>query len=519
MKDWTIMVYLAGDNNLSEEMVTALTGMQKAMSIKGSDEKINLVAVYDSGYPTALMKHYKFTNETSNACLKDCEIEYIHPQRGRRGTEDLQETAYIIDFVRWSAENFKAKNYALILSGHSDGIIGRTMFQDSNPSTALHLKKLKYILRRAQSHLSNAEKFALVGFDSCLMNMVEVGHELRTVTDVMVASEGNVPTSGWSYYHIVDALVNKIQTIGIEAPQDVLTAQTFAKLIVDKFIDYSENYNVGGRSVNISACDLTQAANLRKAINKLAETFNLILAASIEPKTDADKEDCAVNALIIEKLKSLIQSSHYYSQTFLYEQALDLSDFVKTIASNCDLAEKELQLFCGEHPKTKASDQLSVKLSEIKNKCAAVDGAVGDYVMANGASGADYQFSSGVSVFFPWSLLAFYMIYNRYQNLSFSRNAAWFEFIERFTKLTYRATGEPLYREDFDYLEWRKNVVEIGKDVSAKDVSAKDVSAKDVSAKAESDDFYRFFKRYRNHPINHQIVRKEIKTPYKELFK
>lgn len=399
-KEWTIMVYLAGDNNLSEEMITALTGMKLAMSIPESDQKINLVAVYDSGYPTALMKHYKFTNDNSRSSLKNCETKYIHPQVGRRGTEERQETAYIIDFVRWSAENFPAQNYALILSGHSDGIIGRTMFQDSNPSTALHLKKLRYILSRAQRHLRNAEKFALIGFDSCLMNMAEVGYELRTVTDVLVASEGNVPTSGWSYFDIVDALVNRIQAKDSGKPEDVLTTQTFAKLIVDKFINFSENYNIGGRSVNISACDLNQSENLREAVNQLAVEFNEILSAPIKPQNDAEKEECNINALMIEKLKNLIQTSHYYSQTFLYEQAVDLSDFVKALSSNCDLAEKEIELFCGEKIKTETFNKLSDRLTKIKAKCGNVNAEVDKYVLASGSSGSEYQFSSEYRYFF-----------------------------------------------------------------------------------------------------------------------
>jgi len=41
------MVYMAGDNNLSEDMVTGLRGM---MSVAGKGN-FNLVACYDSGYP------------------------------------------------------------------------------------------------------------------------------------------------------------------------------------------------------------------------------------------------------------------------------------------------------------------------------------------------------------------------------------------------------------------------------------------------------------------------------------
>ncbi len=40
-KEWTIMVYMAGDNNLSEDMITGLKGM---MNI-GNEANINLVAL------------------------------------------------------------------------------------------------------------------------------------------------------------------------------------------------------------------------------------------------------------------------------------------------------------------------------------------------------------------------------------------------------------------------------------------------------------------------------------------
>ncbi len=70
-KKWTIMVYLAGDNNLSENMISSLVGMRNAMKTKGSDEQINLVAIYDSGYPTVRIQTYHFTNKNSSSQLVD----------------------------------------------------------------------------------------------------------------------------------------------------------------------------------------------------------------------------------------------------------------------------------------------------------------------------------------------------------------------------------------------------------------------------------------------------------------
>ncbi len=132
-KDWTIMVYMAGDNNLSEDMATQLVGIKNAMAASNSDERLNVVAVYDSVYPSVWTTHYSFTEANSNKPLEYCAVNYVHPQERFRYRTHPTEKAYIIDFVRWAAENWPAKKYALILSGHSDGVIGRTIFRDSNP--------------------------------------------------------------------------------------------------------------------------------------------------------------------------------------------------------------------------------------------------------------------------------------------------------------------------------------------------------------------------------------------------
>lgn len=504
-KKWTIMVYLAGDNNLSEEMITALAGMKNAMKIANSDEHINVVAVYDSGYPTVRTTHYKFTRKNSSKPLEESIIKYKHPQKKFRNPQKPEETAYIIDFVKWASSKWKADNYALILSGHSDGIIGRTMLRDYNPSTALNLSSLEYILRKSQKHLGKNKKFSLLGFDSCLMNMAEVGYELDDIADVMAASQGNVPTSGWAYKEIFETVIEEINTNGS------LSGKKFAALIVDKFIDYSKDYNIGGRSVNISACSLSKAESLATSVNDLAETFNKILNASIEFTNEAEKAVAQENALLIERLKNLIHKSHYYSQTFMYEQAVDILDFVNTLSSNCELLKKEIELLSGQKPETDIVISLNKKLDNIKAKCSNVNDSVNQYIFAHGACGAEYQFSSGVSIFFPWTLLALYMVYGRYKKLKFSNHSAWFDFIEKYAEMTYRAANEPKYQKNMDYLQWRNDVTDLQhKDVSAKDVSAKDVSAKDVSAKADSDDFYRFFKRFRNHPIYHEVVVKKI---------
>ena len=538
--NWTIMVYMAGDNNLSEEMITALTGIRNAMKITRADERINIVAVYDSAYPTVPTKHYHFTRKNSNKPLEKCEVKYKHPQIKRRnrtrdgGSDDPPEINYIIDFVRWGVENWKAKNYALILTGHSDGIIGKTIFRDSNPDKALNLKFLGNILKKSKRKLGKNKKFALIGFDSCLMNMAEVGYELRSIADVLVASEGDVPISGWSYNEILSEAINQINN------DTDFSGKKFGKIFVDKFIDFSQNYNVGGRSVSISACDLNEIENLRTSINGLAKQFNTMLNASL----DKDKSKITDADIILQKkLKNLIHNSHYYSQTVMFEQSVDVLDFVQTLSADCKSALKELDFYSGEKPKDTAFRGFIGNVEKIIKACSEISESVDKYVLAYGNSGAAYQFSSGVSLFFPWTLISLYVVYSRYGKLDFSDyyKGEWFKFIENFNLLTYRGIGEPLSKEGMDYLKWWKdNYLEWwkevnknvggknvggknvggknvggknvgGKNVGGKNVGGKNVGARNIESRTERDGFYQLFERFRNHPIEHNVVYKKIK--------
>jgi hypothetical protein len=522
-KDWTIMVYLAGDNNLSEDMISALNGIRNAMDSPDSDDKINIVAVYDSGYPTVTTTHYKFSQESSTKPLDASKIKYVHPRREFQDRADPPEKNYIIDFVRWAVTNFEAENYALILSGHSDGIIGRTLFKDENPSEHLNLDLLTYILDRCKTRHMNGKKFALLGFDSCLMNMAEVGYQLRAYTDIIVASQGNVPTSGWSYEKIFKAVNTEIQKAG------TLAAEKFATTIVREFYAYSNDYNIGGRSINISACDMSKIEDLSSAINELAKSFNGIIEAPITYTNDQEKETARMNALLKEKIKHLIHNSHYYSQTFMYEQAVDVADFSDAVIAQCKLVEKELELLCGTQPDTQAAVLLKEKLTEIKRLCKKISEAVDKYIFAQGVCGSEFQFSNGVSIFFPWTALSFFMVYDTYKKLYFSKDESeWVKFIGNYIEMTYRSKDAQPFDENKDYLEWRLFIEYVQhrdvsfkdvsfkdvsfKDVSFKDVSFKDVSFKDVSFKdliATGDvlGFYNFFRRFRNHPIDHNVCR------------
>ena len=101
MKDWTIMVYMAGDNNLSEDMVTGLLSMQRGFKNKD----IALLVFYDAEEPTDQTFYLDFTNN------KEYFNRYSQYEK-EPNTEELrgeQRTSYysICNFVQWCRERMR----------------------------------------------------------------------------------------------------------------------------------------------------------------------------------------------------------------------------------------------------------------------------------------------------------------------------------------------------------------------------------------------------------------------------
>ena len=272
-KKWTVMVYLAGDNNLTEDMVNSLNGLRQAMQKPGSGNQINVVAVYDSGYPTVDITHYDFkysatpSNLQSNSVVVPPPSSRLKPPPGPKPPRirNPNDIAYIIDFVKWAAKNYPADRYAMIMAGHSDAILGKTMFRDENPETKLNLRYLARILRDSAKYLKR-KKFDVLGFDSCLMGMLEVGCQLTDITDFLVASQGLAPTAGWAYDQALKSLVDA---------KGLLSPDLFAQSIVSNQIAASRDFRISGRFMSLSSVELAggKAFQLRRSLNNLAKTF------------------------------------------------------------------------------------------------------------------------------------------------------------------------------------------------------------------------------------------------------
>jgi hypothetical protein len=180
---------------------------------------------------------------------------------------NMADPQTLVDFAVWSMENYPADHYALILWNHGGGwraeddVRTPTMkdicWDDTTGGDdALMMKEVKDALADITSQQTALD---LIGFDACLMGMVEVAYEIRNYGRVMVASAETEPGDGWPYNTILTDLV----------ANPSMNAEDFGNTIVTR---YGESY-ASWYGTTQSAIDLSQMDAFSDTLNSLADVM------------------------------------------------------------------------------------------------------------------------------------------------------------------------------------------------------------------------------------------------------
>ncbi|HWZ44505.1 MAG TPA: clostripain-related cysteine peptidase [Candidatus Saccharimonadales bacterium] len=109
-KPWTVMVYLAADNNLSNFGVDSLRQMKAV-----TNRSINVVAEFDTG-PMNRNKRYAFEGDGSPyGPLDENLVESLQPK-------DPTDPNNLAAFIKWGASEYPAEHYFVVIWGHGAGV-------------------------------------------------------------------------------------------------------------------------------------------------------------------------------------------------------------------------------------------------------------------------------------------------------------------------------------------------------------------------------------------------------------
>jgi hypothetical protein len=407
-KPWTVLVWIAGDNNLASYGVTDMKEMKKI----GSTPDLNIVTQYDRSGSKGTERYFLRKGTSLGA-------DVVPPSLGETNTGDPQVA---IDFFTWGIKNYPSDRLMIVIWNHGSGLdetdlykrarrlklrvyrgdengdlprgrlrqIASSHFRRALFSTSvdrairtrgiayddtnrdfLDNVELKRVLQKAAK--AHGRPIDVFGMDACLMNMIEVTYQLRGLVSNIVASQELEPGDGWPYDKVLGDLATKPAASGADVAKKI-TAR------------YLASYTASD-AVTSGAVDVTRVEAAAKAVDTLASACIAVMGD--------DGEYAAFS-------KALTSSQRFDTKDFV-----DLGDFAAQIATR--------------------SGNTAVKQA-CKGVLAALTGGASPLVLAEGHKGAGLSRATGTSIYFPTAGDA----QVTYANLDFAKATRWGKLIARF---------------------------------------------------------------------------------------
>jgi hypothetical protein len=309
--EWTFMVYMAGNNSLSDAAGRDLDELRAVPSHHG----VRVMAFVRRHDAQGRAQHLEIGTDGSPDVVEQLSspVDSGNPQT-------------VVDFVRWATGRAPARRYALVIWNHGSGWTpddldrlhtqvrgrparhdaehghvrrlprpggpdgeptfseltrlaetpevrkaifstsltrmlempgaqARAVAGDDGTMHAMDTVELARVVRRIHTDLGRP--LDLLGMDACLMSNLEVGYQLRDHVNVVVGSEEAEPNEGWPYTRLITAL----------AGDPGMDARELGRIAVEEYI---RSYRDMGTTVTQCALDVTRIEEFMREFETLA---------------------------------------------------------------------------------------------------------------------------------------------------------------------------------------------------------------------------------------------------------
>jgi hypothetical protein len=378
--EWTIMVFMNGKNNLEVDAIDNFY----SMAAVDSTAQVNVVV--ELGRPE---KHYTDSDDGWSGVRRFLIKKGSRPRvsdslsnlQDEGKNTDMGRPEPLKDFLSWAMSKFPANHYMLIIWNHGQGwrfqlaqdreIRGiaasrapvaatalatlktsansvpplngfRSVSLDEDTGNILYNNDIQQVLDSSFT----IHKLDLLGFDACLMAMIETGFAFRNSVGLMVGSEELEPAEGWQYAAWLKALTDNPS----------IDASNLAKAIVESYRDRYGNT----RLTTLSSLDLGLIDRLAVSVSALSSKMNSALTTE---------------RAAIQKSRSKITT---YGQSASLKTSIDLEYFLDKYRSETN------------NPDIRSAIDATLKI-------------ISDLVLVNYASTRDLPMygSRGIAIYFP----------------------------------------------------------------------------------------------------------------------
>jgi Clostripain family len=254
---WTVLVYMAADNNLEKFGLLDLTEMAGV----GSSTGLNIIAQADRsvGYTSDGVLNLPDWATTKRLQISKGSFTQISDL----GVTDMADPAVLSDFIKWGVKAYPASHYMLVLWDHGGGWTGFGLDEDpSAGATQSDWMTLSKITTGVSGGLQAAglAKFDVIGFDACMMATLEVAESMKPYGNYLLGSEETEPGHGWDY--------------GALAGAASLDAVSLSKKIIDGYQGQANSADwKDGASITLSLIDLAKLGPIETALTALSGQY------------------------------------------------------------------------------------------------------------------------------------------------------------------------------------------------------------------------------------------------------
>jgi len=246
---WTFSVYMDGDNTLNDNMEPDLEEMREAGS--------------GGGLHIPVLKDGDGSKDSSIVYVRDG-YDVILPtyvvNRSWSKEINMGDPETLAEWLRWCYLNFDTGGrMALDLWDHGKGVWG-CCWDSQSGDDLLTLEDIRSGIEESWIE-DNLGVIELLGSDSCLMQVVELSHEVSHLARYFIASQEDEPKDGWDYGPFLKALSGNLSWTG----------QELGMAMVDSYI---EEYGADGDET-LSVISLEDIPSLSEALKNLSLEFSL----------------------------------------------------------------------------------------------------------------------------------------------------------------------------------------------------------------------------------------------------
>lgn len=377
--DWTIMIYMNGDNDLEKFAFEDLRELEAV----GSTDNVNVIVQLDQYYVLGTQR-FRIEKKPNPRIVEDM------PE------QDMGDYNTLIDFLDWGVKKYPADHYAVIVWNHGSGWkkeedesqIFKGVSYDESSGHRISTDQISFVFDKFSKDIG--KPLDILAFDACLMAMMEIADGLASSVNIMVSSEEVIPGLGFPY----DKVLEKFYAGAGKEPKNLATT------IVEQYAASYMGGSQGTTHFTLSAIDLTKFQMLKDKFNDWVRTIQGGAGLEHSDFMSAAKETLA----------------------FEDSDFRDLGNYVSTILDK-RLSKDQMQM--SDAKKSKGGfygDSFSL-LNAI------------DSVMIRNLTSKKFSRARGISIYLPyvWEKWSPWISRNErdqklreeYRNLSFSRTTSW----------------------------------------------------------------------------------------------